>query len=232
MTIYTLESETGNITALPTAEAAATVSQTPFDVFTSQQELAELMANWPADRLLSTYNSLPGVQPLKSLQDPKRAAHKIWQRIAKLGQITKVEAATKAAPPAARKPKATTKATAGAQVAQDAPAPGKAKKQPTVPNAAQKGRKAGKPSSAKTRTRKTPSAKVQPITTPRTGSKMAQVIAMLQRKNGATITEIMREMGWLKHTVRGFMAGTLKKAGYTVESFKPEGGDRTYRLPK
>jgi len=26
------------------------------------------------------------------------------------------------------------------------------------------------------------------------------------------------------------MAGAMKKAGHTVESFKPAGGDRTYRL--
>jgi hypothetical protein len=37
-------------------------------------------------------------------------------------------------------------------------------------------------------------------------------------------------MGWQKHTVRGFMAGAMKKAGHAVESFKPEGGERTYRL--
>jgi hypothetical protein len=53
---------------------------------------------------------------------------------------------------------------------------------------------------------------------------------MLQRKNGATLGEIMKTMGWQKHTVRGFMAGAMKKAGYTVESFKPEGGERTYRI--
>jgi hypothetical protein len=62
------------------------------------------------------------------------------------------------------------------------------------------------------------------------GVKTAQVVAMLQRKNGATLAEIMDKMGWQKHTVRGFMAGTMKKAGYTVESFKPEGGERTYRI--
>jgi len=55
---------------------------------------------------------------------------------------------------------------------------------------------------------------------------------MLRRKNGATITEIVENTGWQKHTVRGFMAGVLKKAGYTIESFKPEGGQRTYRLNK
>jgi len=65
---------------------------------------------------------------------------------------------------------------------------------------------------------------------PREGSKTAQVVAMLQRKNGATLTEIMDKMGWQRHTVRGFMAGAMKKAGYSVESFKPEGGERTYRL--
>ena len=64
----------------------------------------------------------------------------------------------------------------------------------------------------------------------RDGSKTAQVVAMLQRKNGATLAEIMEKMGWQRHTVRGFMAGAMKKAGYTVESFKPEGGDRTYRI--
>jgi Protein of unknown function (DUF3489) len=70
----------------------------------------------------------------------------------------------------------------------------------------------------------------QAAAAPRETSKTAQVVAMLQRPEGATITEIMTKMGWLKHTVRGFMAGAMKKAGYTVESFKPEGGERSYRI--
>ena len=53
---------------------------------------------------------------------------------------------------------------------------------------------------------------------------------MLQRENGATLDEIMQQMGWQKHTVRGFMAGAMKKAGYTVESFKSEAGARSYRI--
>ena len=64
----------------------------------------------------------------------------------------------------------------------------------------------------------------------REGSKKARVIALLQRKNGATLAEIADKMGWKSWTVRGFMAGSLKKAGYAVESFKPEGGERTYRI--
>ena len=47
-------------------------------------------------------------------------------------------------------------------------------------------------------------------------------------KNEASLAEIMEKMGWQKHTVRGFRAGAMKKAGFTVESFKPEGGERTY----
>ena len=35
---------------------------------------------------------------------------------------------------------------------------------------------------------------------------------------------------WQSHTVRGFIAGTLKKAGIVAESFKRENGDRAYRI--
>src|ERR1035437_8022319 len=88
-----------------------------------------------------------------------------------------------------------------------------------------------KPTTAK-KTAKAPkkAAKAPESAGPREGTKTAQVVAMLQRKNGATLAEIMEKMGWQKHTVRGFMAGAMKKAGYTVESFKSDKGDRTYRI--
>jgi hypothetical protein len=71
--------------------------------------------------------------------------------------------------------------------------------------------------------------KVQETAAPRYGSKTAQVISMLQRKNGVTLPEIMEKMGLQRHTVRGFMAGAMKKAGYSVDSFKSDKGERTYR---
>jgi hypothetical protein len=46
------------------------------------------------------------------------------------------------------------------------------------------------------------------------------------------LQQIMATTGWQKHTVRGFIAGTMKKAGHAVDSFKPEGGERTYRISK
>jgi len=45
----------------------------------------------------------------------------------------------------------------------------------------------------------------------RTGTKQAQVIAMLQRPEGATIAEIVAATGWQTHSARGMISGALKK---------------------
>ena len=113
------------------------------------------------------------------------------------------------------KPKAERKASVGTQPAKGAQAKAKAKQRTSKARVAKAARKARPQKGAA-----------------REGSKAAQVVAMLQRKGGATLTEIMTKMGWQKHTVRGFIAGVMKKAGYRVESFKPEGGERTYRINK
>ena len=224
MTIFTIDNE-NNITAFATAAAAAAASTTPFDLFTDQKELAELLASWPAERLVATYNSLPGVKPIKSLKDPKTAASKIWERVAKLGQMVASEpvAAKPAAVPA--KPKPTKKAQGGRQSAKGAPAKGNAGKKATPAKAAPKGKKAAK---AKEAQKATESGAPK---TARAGSKSEEVIAMLRRKGGATLAEIMAHTGWQRHTTRGWVSGFLgKKMGIAVESFKSDKGDRTYRL--
>ena len=64
----------------------------------------------------------------------------------------------------------------------------------------------------------------------RDGTKQAQLIAMLRRKQGATIAQIVAATGWQPHTVRGAFAGALKKKlGLTVTSEKVD-GIRTYRI--
>ena len=49
--------------------------------------------------------------------------------------------------------------------------------------------------------------------TPREGTKQARLIEMLRAEGGATIDEIVAATGWRPHTVRGAMAGALKKLG-------------------
>ena len=141
------------------------------------------------------------MKPVRSFKTAKTAAGRIWEQIQSLGETPK--------------PKAERKAKGGAQAAKGAPAKAKATKKTTPAKKAPTAKNA---------------AKTQDAAGPREGSKTAQVVAMLQRKNGATLAEIMDKMGWQKHTVRGFMAGAMKKAGFAVESFKPEGGERTYRI--
>ncbi|MCZ8086852.1 MAG: DUF3489 domain-containing protein [Brevundimonas sp.] len=65
---------------------------------------------------------------------------------------------------------------------------------------------------------------------PRDGTKAAQVVAMLSQPDGVTVSRISEATGWLPHSVRGFLAGALKKThGMAAVSEAAEGG-RVYRL--
>ena len=65
----------------------------------------------------------------------------------------------------------------------------------------------------------------------RADSKQSQLIAMLKEKTGATVDEIAKAFGWQPHTVRGAIAGALKKRlGLAVTSEKVEGRGRVYRI--
>ena len=63
-------------------------------------------------------------------------------------------------------------------------------------------------------------------------SKLALVIKLLSRADGATIDDIVTATGWQKHTVRAAISHALaKKRGYQIVSDKPQGGKRIYKIP-
>jgi Protein of unknown function (DUF3489) len=212
MTTFTIDPD-NNITAFAhpqEAEAAASGQS-----FASQDALDTLSASWPMDRFVTVWNSFAGVagfgadlKPVKKFENRNKAVARIWKALQRLNGDAAAEDATPA-----------DTANAAPKGAKGAPSKGKLGKKSTPAKKAPKTPKAKAPKPAK-----------REGGAPREGSKTAQVVAMLQRKNGATISEIMEKMGWQAHTVRGFMAGALKGAGYEVESFKPDGGERTYRI--
>ena len=51
---------------------------------------------------------------------------------------------------------------------------------------------------------------------------------MLHR--GASISAMTRELGWLRHTCHGALAGLKKKRGLEIVSDRHSGGERIYRL--
>ncbi len=75
------------------------------------------------------------------------------------------------------------------------------------------------------------SASSRSTSSARPGTKLASLISLLSRKDGATIADLMKATGWQAHSVRGAISGYLKKKlGLGVISEKVEGRGRVYRV--
>ena len=82
-----------------------------------------------------------------------------------------------------------------------------------------------------TRAAKVAKAAEDKPTRTRADSKQTRLIKMLKAPKGATIDEIVAAFGWQPHTVRGAIAGALKKKlGLEVTSEKADGRGRVYRI--
>src|SRR5260370_24131908 len=246
MKTFTIDAE-NNITTHPSRKAAR---ETGAGVFATEEQFAERIGP-DNKRLVEIWNGLAGVKPVTKLANRKSATERIWKALQSFGEqaaapvpetpfdaieaeaapvklpVVEPEHADAAAarpledatlqgeiePVALAAPDAV--ANVGGAEPQGAPAEGTATGKPTPATKSPKAKKA---------------ANAEGSVRPRAGSKTAKVVAMLQRKNGATLAEIMDQMGWQKHTVRGFMPGAMTQAGYSVESFKSDKGERSYRI--
>ena len=64
------------------------------------------------------------------------------------------------------------------------------------------------------------------------GSKQSRVIAMLQSASGATIGAMIETTGWQQHSVRGFLAGVVRKRLKLKIASKKVDGERFYRIAR
>ena len=93
--------------------------------------------------------------------------------------------------------------------------------------------KASTRSAARTTSKSKPrsrSALSSPKTSTRPDSKHARILAMLRTPAGATVAAIMTATEWQQHSVRGFLAGVVrKKLGLNLVSESTDKG-RVYRI--
>ena len=248
MKTFTIDAE-NNITLHPSRKAAR---DTGAGVFATEEQFADLIGP-DNKRLVEIWNSLSGVKPVTKFANRKVATERIWKAIQGLGEAP-------AAAPAAEPQPASAEAGAApaelpvaesARPQEDAILQGEiepsalkdAGASGIVEPAANVGAPApqGAPAKAKATRKTTPVQKAAAAAKgakkakaeggAREGSKTAAVVALLERKGGATLAEIMKATGWQAHSVSGFISGTLgKKMGRTVESTKREDGERLYQL--
>lgn len=94
------------------------------------------------------------------------------------------------------------------------------------PRATPKAKPAAKPVKAAVETPATDEGQ----STPRAlKGKLATVLELISRPDGASSADLQAATGWQAHSVRGAIAGAIKKAGHTVVSERTDAG-RRYRI--
>ncbi len=62
-------------------------------------------------------------------------------------------------------------------------------------------------------------------------TKHERLLTLLSQPEGASIEDMMQATKWQQHSVRGFLAGTVKKKlGFSLTSSKSSGEPRRYRI--
>jgi hypothetical protein len=83
-------------------------------------------------------------------------------------------------------------------------------------------------------------AKAQKERVERTDTFKAILLKKMERVNGITLADILEmtkefskqkpKAPWKTPSVHGYISNLISKGGYKIESFKPENGERTYRI--
>jgi hypothetical protein len=175
-------------------------------VVRSEKELAKATSEWPASRLVELWNSFAGVALFTDCKPVKKFENR---------------------------DKAVARIWATIQRLGNTIAPKPPQEAPSVAET----KKSGKPKAAKgaqptSKGRATESKKAETGKS-REGTHKAEVIAMMQRKAGATLEDIVKATGWQKHTVRGFISILGGKGGMKINSSRREGdGARVYEAQR
>ena len=98
------------------------------------------------------------------------------------------------------------------------------------PQAPSKETKAAKPSSAVSGLLGQAATSGGPAKPPNSESKQARVLSMLRFPTGATIAAMMQVTGWQQHSVRGFLAGVVRKRLKLRLTSKKVDGTRVYQI--
>jgi Protein of unknown function (DUF3489) len=170
------------------------------EIFASQQELADLAAKWPANRLIEVWNGIPGLTPVKKFTNRKSAVSRIWKAIQSLDGGGATEPATTAPKPASK-------------AKEHAKQPKKAK---TAKGKAAKGKRAkggDKPAAARDGSKK---AEVLGLLQRKGGATLAQIMK-------ATGWQAHSVRGFISGALG-------KKMGLMVDSVRRENGERTYSI--
>jgi hypothetical protein len=102
---------------------------------------------------------------------------------------------------------------------------------PRKPRVAPRKQRSGKKASSAERRPKSQKAAKQAKPSAREGSKEANVLDLLRRRDGASLKELMKATGWLAHSVRGYISGTVRKRmRLKLVSAKSENGESRYTI--
>ena len=100
----------------------------------------------------------------------------------------------------------------------------------TKANAQAARKPSGEVGAKKGRDEKKPKPAPKPTGKNRAGSKQDRVLSLLRRPDGATLDLLVKATGWQRHSIRGFLAGTVRKRLKLPLRSEKIDGARVYRI--